>query len=197
MLKKTFDTLCVTAVVATLSILASNPAQAASFTLQFDNTFDDSLTPPITGTGTLSYAGAIQTGTFSLDTLTNLSLNFTVNGQAFNLGDLAGSSLSSASLVVQTTAGGYQAYFAGGPNGVYFGSLDFQNGQQTGFTFQPSYYSPPPLHLYQEPGTPYKGTYTATATAVPEPAMFLGVAAVGLGGVALKRQRKLAPSANL
>ncbi len=180
---------------AILPVLFFSGAANASttFNFSFDNTTDGGVVPPLVGSGTLSFDESLGSGTYALNTLTNLafSVSFT-DGKTFVLAD-AEDPLSEV-LAVITTIGSDLFLLFGNINGVSSGtingSIDFINA--SGFlSFAPGSPGLAGMNIYVERSgvSPILGNYEAVGnSSVPEPAtmLLLGLALIGLAGIRRK-----------
>ncbi len=146
-------------------------ALPVTFGFAFDNVFNSlPLEPPMVGTGQVSFDD-IGNGTFSLSSLTNLSMQFSIAGQSFSLAD-ADTPLGQVLAVVTHYGTGRRLQFSnsqGFGSGPHLGSIDFTNDNGAFLTFQPPGYGPSlDLYLMSGAGTTVDGSYLAT-TGVPLP----------------------------
>jgi hypothetical protein len=169
--------------VTLITALTVTAARADTFNLKFD--VDTSLV----GTGTFSYGGHLSDGTYLVDTLPGYTFDFTVGGDTFTNADVT-TPINAVEVVIYGQ--GTQMYFdnTGDFTGREGGSLDFDRGSLL-LTFEPSYYGPPPLDLFQAvntSGTHFFGTY---GTAVPEPgtstALLISFSVLGPGAFLRRR----------
>ena len=164
-------------------------AVPVNFDFEFDNLFNSlPLDPPIVGTGQVRFDD-VGNGSFSLTALTNLSMQFSIAGEIFSLGD-ADTPLGEVLAVVSDYEGGRRFQFSntrGFGSGPYFGSIDFTNAGGANLTFQPPGYGDS-LDLYQMTGPRVgtMGSYLAV-NAVPVPGT-LAVFCVALGLLVLLRR---------
>lgn len=170
-----------------LTLLCTSLGFAGTFTFQFDNTFDGTLTPPIVGTGTFTFTTDPGNGTFGFADFgtTQFSLNF--GGVTFSEADIA-TPLSNVQLRITEVSGVRFLNFGGSGGGPFGGSLDFVNGSSSDLSFQPGFGS-----LYFSDAN--FGTYEAVLDTVPEPAtsMFLGV---GIAALAVLSHRRHSARSN-
>jgi hypothetical protein len=173
-----------------LTVMAAAANAQLTFNVEFDNTFDGTLTPPIVGTGTFTLASDPGNGTFAFDAISPV-LDFTINGVNFTNADI----MSDTSLVLLVLSD-YSAtqrrlqfsdtgFGGGGPNG---GSIDFANAGGL-ISFEPSYVGAG-LNLYFD-GVG-SGSYLALSGTgdVPEPGTLALLAGMGVVGVGILRRRK-------
>jgi hypothetical protein len=156
------------------------------FLFEFDSTFDATLTPPIVGTGTFSFAVDPGDGTHLLTSLGAFSMTFQFSAASFTEADI-GTPLGEVLVILTTTGAGRRLQFSnvnGNGNGPAGGSLDLVGSI---LTFEPPAFGAG-LNLYQlgDVQPTLAGTYRAFQ-AVPEPSflVLLGTAV----GVSLLRHR--------
>ncbi len=195
MLKK----LSIAAAGVTMISLQTIPAHAAQFNFTFDATFDDELTEPFVGSGVLSFDGDAQVGSYTLDSLSNLDMNFSFNdGSSFGTADLT-TNLSSAGIsIFDLGAGELGLVFTGeggliGEGSVDLGALTFE---PTPAVNNPGFAGGNGVTKLYFNGS-FGGSYTAVSSTVssvstPEPASILGLLALGtLGVTSLKRNKEV------
>lgn len=189
-------------VLSSVFINAVN-ASAVVFNFTFDNTFDATLTPPFVGSGTLSFDGAATVGTFSLNSLSNLNMNFSfTDGSSYGIADL-NTNLSNAGISVFDPGSGNLAVVFTGNGGLsQSGSVDFSNSFGV-LTFEPTISISNPTgccggdgftNLYQNGSL--QGSYSTVNAAqqVPEPATILGSLTAFAYAAYSKRKSHLAQS---
>jgi len=159
-------------------ISTAKVASAAVFNIDFDNTFDNTLSPPFVGSGIFSFDGTATDGTYNLTSLSNYEFDFTVGSSTFTNTDISTSDIGEVQVVIYDS--GSQIYFSnsdssGFGNGPLSGSIDFTGTSGDYLTFEPPAFGSPPLDLYgaeDSNGNSYEGTYGATS--VPEASSDLG-----------------------
>ncbi len=104
-----------------------------NFDFLFDNTFDNTLTAPFVGSGSLSFDGIASVGSFRLASLTGLQVSFSFNsGDTFTEADIV-TDLSATGINIFDAGGGdLGLVFTGGGGMLFGGSLDLQNSSSTG-----------------------------------------------------------------
>jgi hypothetical protein len=183
-----------------ISVLEANPAQALSFTFQFDNTFNNTLTPPIVGTGTFSFDENPVDGTYALTSLSNSLFSFNFGGDTFGNSDIV---TPLSEILVQISNAGQRVTFSnsdpsGFGTGPFGGSIDFINGTSSILSFEPPGFNPgetPTLYIYEGPQDFFAGTYVGGTTAIPTPALLPGLIGMGLA-VFRKRKAEAVEEAN-
>ncbi len=113
-------------------------AQAITFDFNFDAVPDETITPPIVGTGTFSFDDP-GNGPFDFFSLTNRSLSFSFSGDTFDDGDIV--TTAGTFVNITSTPGGRSLVFTGSGNGSFTGSLDFidnTNVTETALSFGPT-----------------------------------------------------------
>ena len=194
-----------TSVISAIA-LSSVPFKANALTFDFDldDTFDDTLSEPFVGTGTFSFDGDLEDGTYALETLENFDFNFSfTDGSTFTNADIL-TPPEEALVIISTTETERRVQFSNvNPFGSteLVGSLDFANfDNQTFLSFEPPGIGGD-LNLYA--ANEILGTYNGVAvsdtnngsgaTPVPEfnsPGALLGIAALGVGFVLFGRKNK-------
>jgi hypothetical protein len=181
----------IVATAATVVLSSVVPAQAASFNFSFDDSFDDTLTPPIVGTGTFSFDGNLGDGTYALTSLTNYLFSFNFGSATFGNNDI---STPVSEVLITILNSGNRVIFSNiypYPNGSgpHRGAIDFDNSSGDYLTFEPPYlrpFFPPTLYgsnLYT--GT-YLGIVSSSPTPVPTPALLPGL--IGMSVAAFRRR---------
>ncbi|MGD1703217.1 PEP-CTERM sorting domain-containing protein [Dapis sp. BLCC M229] len=185
------------------------PAHAAQFNFTFDDIIDNNLAEPFVGSGVLSFDGDAEVGTYTLDSLSNLDMNFSFDdGSSFDIGDLR-TNLSLAGISIFDLGAGELGLVFTGFNGLIVGgSIDFQNDFDTLLTFEPTGSIDNPIGCCGGDGvtnlyanllpdgnsfeTSFFGSYTAVSSvSTPEPASLLGFLGISiLGASSLKRNQK-------
>lgn len=198
-----------TSVISAIA-LSSVPFKAHALTFDFDldDTFNDTVSEPFFGTGTFSFDGDLENGTYALESLENYDLNFSfTDGSSFTNADIL-TPLEEVLVIISTTDTERSVQFSNvNPFGSteLFGSLDFANfDNQTFLSFEPPGIGGD-LNLYS--ANEILGTYngvavsdantgsgaTSGATPVPEfnsPGSLLGIGALGLGLALCGRKSK-------
>jgi hypothetical protein len=102
-------------ILCSLSISTIN-ASAAVFNFTFGQKgFDNTLSPPFVGSGTLSFDGAAIVGSYSLASLSNLDINLSfTNGLSFNSGDLPSNLSTTGISIFDSGSGNLGLTFTGG-----------------------------------------------------------------------------------
>jgi len=168
----------------------ASPAQAdAVFSFGFDAIADGTLSAPLVGTGTFSFATDPGDGTFALTSLGAFSMSFTFGGNTYTDADIT-TPLGEVLVVLATGGPDRTLKFSntnGFGSGTFGGSLDFVNAVGDLSLSPPS----AGLGLYfEENGQFFFGDYLGVQ--VPEPSMAV-LMAVGIAGLALwvrSRRRK-------
>lgn len=111
--------------------------QALTIDFQFDNTFDSFLSPPIVGTGTLTFDGDPGNGDYALTSLANYAFDFNFGSVNFGTVDLQ-TTISSIIVRIGDNSGARYALFESDRSGPANGSLDFLSGI-TGLSLEPSF----------------------------------------------------------
>ena len=158
--------------LATLGLLSfTAPANAASisnFNLNFDNTFDNTLSAPFVGTGTFSFDDIVPDDIYNLTSLPNY--NFNINFGATNFTN-ANITTTASTVLVIISGSGTDIRFANTspfPDGGYSGAIDFVNGANFLSIEPPSFGQNPTTYAASVNSTNYSGNYTGPApTAVP------------------------------
>jgi PEP-CTERM motif len=175
-------------------IFGSAGAASASevFDFQFDNqgtgTVDGTIVPPLTGTGTFTFANNVGLGIFALSALGVFQMDFTFGADSYTEANIATPLSEVAVRIIQDGANQRLEFTENGSpadGGPAHGALDLENG--TLLSFEPSFFGG--NYLYAE-GPVNLGSYLALArTSAPEP-LTLSVFGVGLVGAAAMRRRK-------
>jgi hypothetical protein len=169
-------------------------ASAAVFNFTFDNTgFDQTVTPPFVGSGTLSFDGTATVGTYSLASLSNLNINFSfTNGSSFSLADLDSPSMlfNSGISIFDLGSGNLGLVNTGGVLRFKNDSLAFEPtssiNSTIGFASNSSV-----VHQYLNNGV--GGSYNAISSAqlVPEPFTIIGTLVGGTAAIRMRKKLKL------
>ena len=200
-------------ILLTLSAIALSivpfKAHALTFDFNLDDTFDDTVSEPFVGTGTFSFDGELEDGTYALESLDNFDFNFSfTNGSSFTNADIL-TPIDEVLVIVSTTETERSVQFSNvNPFGSteLLGSLDFANfDNQTFLSFEPPAIGGD-LNLYA--ANEISGTYngvavsdvtseppSATPTPVPEfnsTGSLLGIGALGLGLIFGRKNKRSA-----
>lgn len=195
---------------AILALFLSINANAATFNLSFDDTFDDTLAAPFVGEGTFYFDGTLPDGTYTLSSLSNYTFNFEFNdGFVFNTDSII-SDPGIVLVILSDNGSGQQVNFdkiGGFPTTTYGGSLEFESfaSPDNILTPDPSYilsfeisfgqpnyiptlYAILPSENNNNPGhSGFAGNYGPTAVPVPAAVWLFGS---GLAGIVLLRRRQ-------
>jgi hypothetical protein len=180
-------------VVSSVFVSAAN-ASAAVFNFTFDNTFDYTVTPPFVGSGTLSFDGTATVGTYSLNSLSNLNMNFSfTDGSSYTIANLDSPiMLSNSGISIFDRGSGNLGLVTTGA------VLRFKNSS---LQFEPTSNINDPVALFgndsnaavvhtyvnNNVGGSYNATAVAPTTPVPEPFTVIGTL---VGSTAAFRMRK-------
>ncbi|HEY9877960.1 MAG TPA: PTPA-CTERM sorting domain-containing protein [Leptolyngbyaceae cyanobacterium] len=190
------------AVAATATVVATAmPSQAASFSFQFDDTFDFTLTDPIVGTGTFSFDSDLGDGSYALTSLPNYLFSFNIDGHVFGNIDIV---TPLSEIFVEILDSGKRVAFSNiNPigSGPFAGAIDFISSNNKGLSFEPPGLRPGQTPtLYQLSGlsiSPVFGTYVGTSTPtpepIPEPTPVLLPYLIAMGVAALRKKGKQEP----
>jgi hypothetical protein len=180
-------------VVSSVFISAAN-ASAAVFNFTFDNTFDYTVTPPFVGSGTLSFDGTATVGTYSLNSLSNLNMNFSfTDGSSYTITDLDSLSMLSNSgiSIFDRGSGNLGLVTTGAVLRFKNASLNFEPTSNINdpVAFFSNDSNAAVVHTYvnNNVGGSYNATAVAPTTSVPEPFTVIGTL---VGGTAALRMRK-------
>jgi PEP-CTERM motif-containing protein len=185
-------------VISFLLVLGTGTTARADpvFLFQFDGTPNGTITPPIVGTGTFSFAIDPGNGTHALTSLGAFSMSFTFGATTFTNADIV--TPPGEILVILSTQGTdrriqFSNILPFG-SGDFGGSIDFFNGVEF-LTFQPPG-TGGNLDLFAEGNHDFVfGNYSGleSTSAIPEPSSFvlLGMGTAGLFGLARKRRSNL------
>jgi hypothetical protein len=180
---------------ATLALSASS-ANALSFTLNFDDTFNSTLNPPFVGTGNFSFDENLADGTYVLGDLTNVAFDIDFSGDLFDETHVA-TPLEEVLIIISKA--GQQVNFSNllpFGSGFFSGSIDFFNPANSdiiALSFEPPAFNGS-LNAYAAAGfvNSFSGNY---ADPIPTPALLPGL--LGMGLAALRRQKQQAAQGEL
>jgi PEP-CTERM motif-containing protein len=161
------------------------------FLFQFDNTPNGTVTPPIVGTGTFSFAIDPGNGTHALTSLGAFSMSFAFGSSTFTQGNIV-TPLSEVLVVLSTQGMNRRVQFSnnnpsGFGSGIFGGSIDFINGDNVLSFEPPGFGGNLDLYLMNQFFGNYLGLQSPSA--VPEPATML-LFGTGLVAVAAKVARR-------
>lgn len=189
--KSVFTVLTSSVVALTVLGATSLKSQALTVNFSFDNSSNNTATPPIVGTGTFNFDGDPGNGTFALTSLANYNFSFNfLNGSSFTNTDIR---TPLANILVRIATNGTDRFvnFGGSGGGPFGGSLDFTNASGS-LSFQPGFGT-----LYFRTGSglgTYQGIVQTDPTPVPAPASLLGVLVASLAGAVAKSKKQSQPS---
>ncbi len=175
--------------VACLIGLATGPASRAGVTFNF--VFDNNgpgpppATPPFVGSGTLTIADDPGQGTFTLTSLGEYHIAFSIGGDLYTEADIR-TTLATVEVVIADNGLGSEGVQFSNVNsfgdGPLSGSVDFSNAAGQSLSFEPPIAGS--LNLYYETGQGSFGNYTGAtpAIAATEPSTLLAglIAAIGV-----------------
>jgi hypothetical protein len=179
-------------ILSSVFIIAGN-ASAAVFNFTFDNTVDQTVTPPFVGSGTLSFDGTATVGIYSLASLSNLNVNFSfTDGSSYTIADLnSGTNLSLIGISIFDLGSGNLGLVTTG------NVLRFKNSS---LNFEPTSNINDPINFSTNSSVVHGyinnnvgGNYNAVGAAqqVPEPATILGSLAAFAYAAHSKRKSNL------
>src|SRR5438105_1726974 len=172
--------------------IASGVQAQVSIPVQFDNTPDETLTPPFVGAGTFTFTTDPGNGVFALSSLGTPQFAFTFGATTFTGADIQ-TPLNEIQAVLSGQGAGRTVLFSNtnpfgsGPLG---GSIDFVQGNGDDLSFEPPGYSSSLIHYFADVGSEaFAGNY-ANAASVPEPGFVGLLLTVGLSGTGLLLRRR-------
>lgn len=194
-----------TTLLLALGLLAAGVSSSKAgeiFNFEFDNqglpsVGDGIITPPLVGTGSLSFSNDVGAGIFALSDLGSYTISFTINGETFTDAGIT-TPLNEVAVNIFSYGLGQRLEFTENPaaspvdGGPQTGSLDFSNSDSDVLTFEPTYAGGNYEYQMQPVGgvSPDTGNYLAT-NSVPEPSTLTLLAAALVGfGVFRYRKRK-------
>lgn len=171
-------------------------AQALTFNVTFDDTFDNTLTEPFIGTGTFTFDGDPGDGIFALNSLSNFEFNFNfIDGLTYTTEDII-TPIEEVLIVIDTEEDQRTVKFSNlNPfgSGESSGSIDFMNDSENVLSFEPPGFGGN-LNLYQasEFGGTYNGIGVTEVASVPESNFTKSLLAIGALniGLAFFRRKK-------
>lgn len=187
------------ALTVVLSVFSAGVSNAGVFHLEFDDVGDGlPLDAPIVGTGTVSWTGPNNDGTFPILGLADFDLQFDFGGDTFTLTD-ATTPLSE--VLVMVSGGGTELFFGntGPTSGGFAGAIDFVDADNSNalisvLSFEPPAFSPPPASLYfagDVMATNYFGDYSVVSSSVvPEPSALAVWGLMTCAGSLIPRRRR-------
>ena len=179
-----------TSLISTIGLLSLvSQANALTFSFNFDNTFDDTISEPFVGTGTFRFDGDPGDGTFDLESLPNFDFDFNFeNGLIFSNEDIV-TPLEEVLVIVSSTENERRVQFSNiNPVGstILFGSIDFIDfDNQIALSFEPPAFGGN-LNTYAAFAGQNQTLGTYKGVAVPEFNSNLSLLGLGVLGVSLQ-----------